>query len=154
MQLKVCKNCLAQLDFDGYSLMYGTNRQAYVDSFMPDRFFAKYPVSPHTRLPLHDSDGAPLNDYTPDFGQISQKARQYAGWRCKACRADLSAQGLRRFLHAHHRDGDRSNNSPQNLLVLCIACHANEPSHGHLRANPDYLEYRRLRPVGRWTGSS
>ena len=49
--LKVCKNCLAELNFDDYSRLYGTIRQAYVDSFMPDRFFAKYPVSPHTRLP-------------------------------------------------------------------------------------------------------
>ena len=148
LRLKVCKNCVAQLDFDSYTRMNGANRQAYVDRFMPEHFFAKYPVSPHTRLPLHDSDGAPLNDYTSDFGEISQKARQDAGWRCTACRADLSAQALRRFLHVHHRDGNRWDNSPYNLRVLCIACHANEPSHDHLRASPDYRNYRRLQPVG------
>ena len=146
--LKVCKNCLAELNFDDYSRLYGTSRQAYVDSFVPDRFFAKYPVSPHTRLPLHDSDGAPLNDYTPDFGEISQKARQDAGWRCTACQADLSAPGLRRFLHAHHRDGNRWDNSSHNLRVLCIACHADEPSHAHLRGSPDYRKYQGMRLVG------
>ncbi len=147
LRLKVCKNCLAELDFDGYSRMYGANRRAYVDSFMPERFFAKYPVSPHTRLPSHDSAGAPLNDYTPDFGEISQKARQNAGWRCTACRADLSAHGLQRLLHVHHRDGNRWDNSSHNLRVLCIGCHAKEPSHGHLRDTPDYRIYQRLRPV-------
>lgn len=147
-RLQVCKNCLMKHNFDGYSHMYGAERQAYVDSFMPERFFAKYPVSPHTRLPSHDSDSAPLNDYTPDFGEISQKARQNAGWRCATCHKDLSAPGLRRFLHVHHRDGNRWDNSQHNLRVLCIACHADEPSHGHLRKNPDYREYERLRPVG------
>ena len=147
IRLKVCKTCLKHLNFGGFNSLPWRQRQQFVDNFLPEHFFAKYPVSPHTRIPAHDSDGAPLNDYTADFPEISARTRQQAGWRCDACRADLSPNGLHRFLHVHHRDGNRWDNSPHNLRVLCIACHAEEPSHAHLKNGPDYREYRRLRPA-------
>jgi hypothetical protein len=141
LKLKVCKLCLQQLGFD--------HEQAFVDRFLPEHFFVKFPVSPHVRLPSHDSDGAPLNDYTVDFPQISEKTRQAANWRCAECRADLAAPQLHRFLHVHHRDGNRWDNSPHNLQALCICCHAEQPSHAHLRRNSDYHKYRRLcREIG------
>jgi hypothetical protein len=45
----------------------------------------------------------------------------------------------------HHINGLKSDDSPENLRVLCIGCHAEQPSHGHMRSMPDYRSYRRIK---------
>lgn len=47
-----------------------------------------------------------------------------AGERCEQCgrtKAELKLTGIR--LEVHHRDGDRHNNTQENLSVLCETCH-------------------------------
>lgn len=149
-RLRVCQNCLDAISFNGFGLyMQRRQRMQYVNDFTPEQFFAQYPQSPHTRLPSHNSEGAPLNDYTKDFPAISRKLREEAGWRCSAptCRRILAAQALRRYLQVHHIDGNRWNNDPTNLKVVCIACHAEENHHSHIKASPDYVAYMRIRPA-------
>jgi 5-methylcytosine-specific restriction endonuclease McrA len=43
--------------------------------------------------------------------------RERDGNRCTIC-------GLSHDLHVHHRDGDSTNDHPQNLITLCGYCHA------------------------------
>ena len=38
------------------------------------------------------------------------------GHRCRIC-------GAEKYLHIHHRDGDRTNDSADNLVTLCEQCH-------------------------------
>jgi hypothetical protein len=146
-ELNVCQNCLATLEFDGFTYNWNRQqRQKHVASFTPARFFEQYP-----RLLDHTSnqgaDVAPLNSYTHDFDNISREVRESAGWKCQAqsCRFDCSSQVLRHYLHVHHIDGNKANNSRSNFKVLCIECHAKQPLHAHLKNTPQYKNFRRIR---------
>jgi len=44
------------------------------------------------------------------------KSRKMRGMVCEAC-------GYQHDLHAHHKDGDYTNNSPENIQTLCTHCH-------------------------------
>lgn len=50
------------------------------------------------------------------------RAEQLRKERCEIC-------GSRLNLHAHHVDGDISNNTPENIQTLCACCHA---KHHHI----------------------
>ena len=41
-------------------------------------------------------------------------------------------------LHVHHRDHNKNNNSPANLMCLCRDCHAKMPAHEHM--NKSFVE--------------
>ncbi len=141
-RLHVCQNCLTDIGFDGFSRDDDREqRRQYVGAFTPDRFFDVYPRSLHVKKPSHTAFTAPLNDYTPDFPEISTTLRSRAGWRCEICRRELSELRLRKYLHVHHKDGVKSNNSPANLQVLCMRCHAEAPNHSHLKQLPAYKAY-------------
>jgi hypothetical protein len=141
-RLSVCQNCLSMLNFDGFKDLPGPSRPQFVSGFTPDRFFALYPQSPHTKVPFYGEDGAPPNDYTRDFPEISHALRQQLNWECQDCRRDFSSTVLRRFLQVHHRNAGRWDNSPENLEVLCVGCHAGRPMHSHIKRLPIYNEYK------------
>jgi hypothetical protein len=141
-RLPVCQNCLDGLAFGGFSLRHDRHTRAeYVRLFTPASFFKKYPRSLHPRMPRYTSVTAPLNNYTGDFNEISRRVRARAGWRCECCGRGLADERLRRYLHVHHQNGDRGDNTPANLQALCIICHADQPRHGHLKSHPDYKEF-------------
>ena len=118
-----------------------------VSSFTLDRFFDKFPRNLHTIKPEHDSDSAPLNDYAQDFSAKSNAVRAAANWTCqnRHCAVRLGRQEHRKFLHVHHLNGLKSDDASHNLRVLCIGCHANEPSHGHMKGTPDYKTFMAMR---------
>lgn len=141
-KLKVCQNCLSGLSFDGFSLqMTSRVRREIVGNFTPATFFARYPQSLHGMRPSHNADNAPLNNYTADWPSISEGVRRRAGWKCSSCRCDLSDKRLKQYLEVHHIDGRRQNNDFRNLRVLCVACHAEQPMHGHMKASPRYKTF-------------
>jgi hypothetical protein len=144
--LSVCKNCLDCLSFKGFnSQTMNRNRKArFVAEFSPEHFFAVYSRSLHIEKPKYDSDTAPLNEYASNFGELSERLRRENAWRCQKCHRILSDPGHRRFLHVHHVNGVRSDNTRQNLKILCIACHADEANHSHMRKSPDYAEFSKL----------
>jgi hypothetical protein len=144
-RLPVCQNCLDGLAFQGFSLRQSKQaRTEYVRSFTPASFFKVYPRSLHARKPRYTSATAPINTYTDDFSKISRRIREQVDWRCEGCRHSFAAEGFRRFLHVHHRNGNKRDNSPENLEVLCIICHAEQPRHGHLKSDPMYKKLLEL----------
>lgn len=147
MKLSVCKNCLNELKYNGYGLsVKKKDRRAIVESFQIEKFFEVYPRSLHTDVPIYTSDSAPLNDYDQDFSTISNAWRERAEWTCQEprCGRSLKAHGLRKYLHLHHINGIKADSRESNLKVLCIACHAEQPSHGHMKALPAYAEFLSL----------
>ena len=107
-----------------------------MQAFTLEEFFTQYPRSLHTENPKYNSDNAPLNNYSDDFGEVSIKAKSAANWVCQKCSIDLSSE--KKFLHTHHMDGAKFDNSRDNLKVLCYGCHADEPGHQHMKRHPDF----------------
>ena len=142
-RLYVCKNCLRRLNYNGYKSYYGHQKKnAIRESFDLREFFERY-GSQITREPTHTDITAPLNTYPPNWDQISYKYRLKQKWKCEECGVDLAGEDSKRFLHVHHKNGLKYDNYDENLLSLCIGCHATKPQHHQLRFHPDYWEYMR-----------
>lgn len=133
-KLNLCKNCLDKLK----------------EQYSPDVF----PTEPG-EFPLADwfetfdydeeldqaefPDG-PFDYLSQAWRKRSLTCRENAHWKCEQCRIDLKDD--RYFLHAHHKWGTRFND-PEDLMALCIRCHAEQPGHGHetLKGDPRYQEF-------------
>ncbi|WP_443749356.1 hypothetical protein [Asticcacaulis solisilvae] len=146
-KLSVCQNCMNFLHFDGFDMtMPRARRYELVNAFSIGRFFEKYPKTLISDVPKHDADNAPLNDYNQDFSAKSTALRVAANWQCQniSCGISLRDTNLRKYLHVHHLNGVKSDDSASNHKVLCIACHADEPNHGHMKSLPEYREFMGL----------
>lgn len=141
VHLDVCQNCLGHLGWSGFNSSWPADQKAEaVRSFTLTDFFEQFPRDLFGVKPEFTAETAPLNDYTDDWPDVSEAAKRSKEYKCEACTAQL--KGLdSKYLHTHHRNGQKNDNSPDNLEVLCIACHAEEPLHAHLKAYPAYLEF-------------
>jgi len=145
--LNVCQNCLGTLEFNGFkNNLTRPERALHVNAFAPAIFFEQYP-----RLldgTAHgEANTAPINAYPVDFPKISTKVRAAAGWRCQemTCKYDCSSPSLRQYLHVHHLNGNRADNSRGNLKAVCVECHAKQLKHSHVKGTPQYREFIRIR---------
>lgn len=68
--------------------------------------------------------------YTADWPSVSWAVRREARWRCQACGVNL--RGARHLLHTHHKNRNKQDNRPVNLIALCVICHCSQPRHGRL----------------------
>ncbi|WP_173236246.1 HNH endonuclease [Legionella antarctica] len=140
-KLNVCRNCLTNLNWNSYSDEKPL-RNKIVSEFSISEFFETFPKSLLSVKPRYDADNAPLNDYTASWNQISKEAKRKAGYRCtnEPCGVSLTGNHSQ-YLHVHHIDGQKNNNKKYNLKVLCVRCHGNEPSHGHMKLSQDYKRF-------------
>lgn len=138
-----CKNCLKQLNYQGYESANGNQRDEIVQNFSVEEFFEDF-KSIFRCLPLYTQETFPEGNYSSSWAKTSRDARDKAGWICSCCKVNCEeAKGL---LHTHHRDGNRGNDRPSNHEVLCVACHKNRPLHGHMHIKPgERLRLEQLR---------
>jgi len=146
-KLPVCQNCLDRLEWNGFGIesLSSASRKLIVQNFSIKDFFAKYPISLHPIVPAHTVDTAPLNDYPENWTDIANKLKHQLGYHCQYCQLILGVQ-YKKFLHVHHLNGVKSDCRPENLMCLCISCHADQPLHQSIKQTPDYLEFKRLFP--------
>lgn len=140
-KLDVCKHCLALLRWNNYSARASQQfKEEIVRNFKIPDFFAKYPKDLLSIIPTYTADNAPLNDYSGDWGMFSERFKQQRGYICESCGLQLTGSN-RRFLDGHHKDGNKANNIPNNIEILCVGCHANQPLHEHMKASSRYKEF-------------
>ena len=140
--LSICKYCLSRLNYSNYEEMPYASRDRIWKDFDLEGFFDKY-HSHIMRDPTHTDRSAPLNNYTQNWDRVSQRCREQAGWKCLKCQDYLGEDSKKRFLHVHHINGLKYNNSDDNLQVLCIMCHADIDD--QLKHSPDYAKYQEIR---------
>lgn len=58
--------------------------------------------------------------YTKDWTCVSNAYKEYIDWKCEVCGLDCSI--TKYYLHTHHVNNNRYNNSYNNLKALCMAC--------------------------------
>lgn len=63
-----------------------------------------------------------MNQYPPDWPEISLSVKIAADWKCVRCGAPDSREDWR-ILTVHHLDGDKANCRWWNLAALCQRCH-------------------------------
>ena len=142
VKLNVCQNCLDRINWQGFGMqkMSRHERLQLVSKFSLVDFFNVYPRDLISVKPRHTSDTAPLNDYSNNWPSISRTIKNIRGNQCEICRIILKNDDSK-YLHVHHRNGQKNNNEESNLEVLCIACHSEQPMHGHLQKVPQYKEF-------------
>lgn len=80
-------------------------------------------------MPRNTEKNAPVNSYTDDWQEISERERRRHNWKCEKCGKDCSKN--HGDLQVHHINGIKSDNRIYNLIVLCVDCHKEE--HAHMR---------------------
>jgi len=146
IELKVCKQCLATINYKGYSNIYGNTSSKFkiYSEFSLDEYFKQFKSSSLNTTLFDNANSAPENTYPPNWSVFSENIKRRDGYKCTECEVDMSSPNLRKYAHVHHIDANKANNSLSNLITLCIRCHAEKPMHEHLKLTPEYREFINL----------
>ena len=144
IEMRVCINCLKRLNYKGYNDKKHQDAKKVYDEFSLREFFEIYGRTTVSH-PGNTNITAPVNAYSDHHPTFSRICRERAGWRCEEC--DILLEGeASKFLHAHHINGDKSNNSWDNLRSLCVECHNKQPYHSLPEPTlQEFQEYKRRR---------
>jgi len=70
--------------------------------------------------------------YTRDWQKISREYKKEKEYKCESCGLQVTNQFDKRYIHVHHRNGDKLNNRRSNLECVCILCHSfKDSNHQH-----------------------
>ncbi|GAB4185385.1 MAG: hypothetical protein Kow00108_22860 [Calditrichia bacterium] len=115
--LFLCKNCISMVN----DINFPITTQEYAENFI-------FNVDTAGTLTLND---LPLglerefHNYSENWEEISKNVRELKNYTCEECGITLkNRHGERFYMETHHIDGNKANNKPFNLQVLCILCHA------------------------------
>jgi 5-methylcytosine-specific restriction endonuclease McrA len=62
--------------------------------------------------------------YTRDWPSVSRAYRKKVGYTCESCSLHIENKFDQRYLHTHHKNGDKTINDEANLECLCVLCHS------------------------------
>lgn len=136
-RLNVCTNCIKMLNYKGAKNSTVPIRNEIVANFEMAEFFSTY-SSVFKTLPTQLIEQA-KRGYSKDWKKISARLKAEAKYICTSCKVDLSS--MKKLLHVHHKNGEKSDNLLSNLVVLCADCHRKEPFHGHLFVKHTDVQY-------------
>jgi hypothetical protein len=130
--LKVCMNCLKELNYKGYN----NNRDVW-QSFNLNEFFDHYKTH-FKEKPKYSCENMPKNNYPDNWQEISRKMRIQKGWNCETCTINLEEH--KQLLHVHHKNHAKFDCSSKNLEVVCIDCHSKKPGHNNMYISNDQMK--------------
>ncbi len=134
-RLNLCKNCQKMLpsQFKKYPIV----------QFPLEEFYQDHPQSEFIETFEFDHDQIPRL-YAKNWHKIATHLKEKRNWHCEQCHLDLSDN--KKYLEAHHINGNPAHNAVANLKALCIACHAKQTMHEHIKHLPTYKEFANLYP--------
>ena len=80
--------------------------------------------------------------YTQNWNRISTQIKTKKEYRCESCGFKAPDNYHKKFIHTHHINGDKQNNTMDNLKVLCIKCHSDvDIYHKRIKSSENYREF-------------
>lgn len=112
--LRICKECISNLRSD-FRLRMGNSFNEYILALEENK---------RTKQTVVDEDG-----YIINWRQVSECFRDLSQWKCSRCGFKAKAKEERKYIHSHHRNGNKLENQKSNLECLCVECHSNVDDH-------------------------
>lgn len=126
-RLKVCKYCLAQLHYKGYSVDKTEGLTQIYTDFCLNTFFSAYCSFFSYHLESEQSD---RHEYTGDWRKIASRYKAKINYSCSQCALNMRA--YKEHFYTHHINGIKSDNAETNLKALCVECYKKQPEHADL----------------------
>jgi len=142
-EMHVCRGCLRNLNYKGYADATGWEKNKIYKNFNLEDFFNKYGANSNNFevIPAQTDISAPEFVY-PEDKTLYKKIKLLHGYTCEKCGINLTSYP--EFLSIHHINGNITDNNPDNLKVLCLDCHAEEPGHQRMKESADYKLFIKL----------
>lgn len=140
-RLKVCRNCLKETNFENFDRKSRSEKNIFWNNFNYKLFFEIHEIQRLALINFKDYRLALKNEYPENFSEISKDFRNRKNWTCEECGIYLGDKENRKYLHTHHIDHQKTNNSLFNLKALCIGCHSKKPHHDILKNNIQYYSF-------------
>lgn len=109
--LEICKKCAKRLRSE-FRISMGN--KTFND------FILSLEESNRTKQIVVDGNG-----YIINWKQVSFCYRDSRNFVCEKCGFKASSEAEYKFLHTHHINGIKTDNSRENLQCLCVKCHSN-----------------------------
>lgn len=150
-ELHICKNCLNIYNFNFSKLRrnrvmdpHTFNKANLLNEYIHTEIFELEENKEVLLLPsdfVYDYEYIP-NTYSEDWKVYSKLIKKMRNNTCEECGWKPSNSEEMRYLHTHHKNFRKFDDTPKNLKVLCIDCHSNQPDHKHIKNTKDWKDFR------------
>ncbi len=120
MKLGLCGNCRSSL----------SKLRDLPNPFSLKEFYKKFKSEERLLTP---------NEYAKDHSEVATRYKKLFNYTCQFC--NVNCTGAKHLLHMHHKDGNKTNNARENLGILCVACHADQPYHSQMYNDPQTVKH-------------
>ena len=126
-ELGLCQNCIEILKAKGM----------YFQPFNLAEFYRRY--QPDVRQTFKREELVRhKEEYAPNHDEVARAYRKKVENKCPACKVDCSSNPS--LLELHHKNGNKNDNSPKNLEMICTSCHSIKYKHEHMKRSPHQVK--------------